>query len=309
MLVSRRVEDHLRPVRAEREVQALDLADVADDRHEGQLLEALLQLEAEGVHRGLGVVEEHELLHTEAGQLPAELGADGAGRAGHHDHLILEVRLDGVHRNLDFLAAQQVLDLDVSHLQVWRRGARDLIHRRSDEHLHAPLGAEAHEVILLRSDILFTREDDAPQGELVHHRFEFFLRIEVVHLLVGDHRMLDVRPIGDEAHHFIALGAAQAGGRRHRLVFDAVDQHALAALQLTYLLLVIVVDVDHQQAHRTLRHGRGHYVEKQQHEDLHVVSPKQNRHQGQDQAFADRSRTEQESILEGEMTDDDDVSL
>ena len=71
VLVGGGVEDDLRMVGAEGEVQTRNHAHVADYGDELQIGEAILQLEADVVHRGLGVVEQHELLDPERGKLPA----------------------------------------------------------------------------------------------------------------------------------------------------------------------------------------------------------------------------------------------
>ena len=61
---------------------------------------------------GLAVVDEHEPGRAHAGDLPAQLGADRAARAGHEHHLAGEVPGDRREIDLDGLAAEEVLDLD-----------------------------------------------------------------------------------------------------------------------------------------------------------------------------------------------------
>ena len=73
MLVRRRVEHRLRPMRPEREIQALGMPHVADDRHETQLRESLFQFQPQVVHRRLRIVEEHQFAYAESRQLAAEL--------------------------------------------------------------------------------------------------------------------------------------------------------------------------------------------------------------------------------------------
>ena len=126
------MEDHLRPVGPESEIQARGHTDIADHRNEIQPRELLFQFEAEVVHRRFGIVEQDQAADPEAGELPAEFGADGAGAAGHQHHLALEIGLDGFQVDLDLLPAEQVLDLDLADMQLFRRIAGHLVHGGSD---------------------------------------------------------------------------------------------------------------------------------------------------------------------------------
>ena len=72
MLVGSCMEDHLRAMLAESVVKTGRKANVSDDRGVFHARELLVELEAKVVHRGLGVVEEHEFLYSECGKLAAE---------------------------------------------------------------------------------------------------------------------------------------------------------------------------------------------------------------------------------------------
>lgn len=135
VLVGCRVEDHLRTVGAEGEVQTRDHANVADYGDELQIGEAILQLEADVVHRRLGVVEQHEFLDSERRQLAAQLRTDGPRRARNQDRLAAEVDDDLVHRDLDLFTSQQVLDPDLADCLTLHLAVDHLVDRGSDQHL------------------------------------------------------------------------------------------------------------------------------------------------------------------------------
>ena len=64
----------------------------------------------------LGVVEHHQQLRPDAGDLADQLGADRAAGAGDEHDLVLEVGADAVELHHDRLAAEHVLDLDLAQL-------------------------------------------------------------------------------------------------------------------------------------------------------------------------------------------------
>ena len=72
MLVGRSMEDHLRSPFAEHIIKTRGKTDITDDRRELKFREIFLELEAEVVHRGLRIVEKHELPDSEACKLTAE---------------------------------------------------------------------------------------------------------------------------------------------------------------------------------------------------------------------------------------------
>lgn len=129
------VEDHLRTIGAEDEIQTRNHAYVADYGNELQIGVAILQLEADVVHRRLGVVEQHEFLDSERRQLAAQLRTDGPRRARNQDRLAAEVGDDLVHRDLDLFTSQQVLDPDLADCLTLHLAVDHLVDRGSDQHL------------------------------------------------------------------------------------------------------------------------------------------------------------------------------
>ena len=82
------------------------------ERYRALVLELAVDLD----ERVLGVVDEHDLLRSERGDLAAELRADGAAGAGHEDGRARDVRGDRRNVELDCLAAEDVLHLDLAEL-------------------------------------------------------------------------------------------------------------------------------------------------------------------------------------------------
>ncbi len=185
MLVSGGVEDKLRMPGAHGEIQPFGLADVADDRDEIQLGEAAFQLQAQLVHRGLGVVEEDELLDVEGSQLAAELGADGSGRAGHEHDFLLHPRLDLVERDLDLRASEQVLDADLTDAVLHVAPTHHLVDGRSDEGGELLPCTELDEfAFLLRFG--FGGEEDGAQREALDEGLEIVVVAEGIEIEVAD---------------------------------------------------------------------------------------------------------------------------
>ena len=97
-------------------------------------------------NRILAVPHQHQLRRFAAEDLPAELGADGAARAGDEHALAPQHaahRADvGAHR----LAAQQVLDPHLAQLVNADAAVQQLVDAGDDARLHPCLAADAHDV-------------------------------------------------------------------------------------------------------------------------------------------------------------------
>lgn len=169
MLVGGGVEHNLRAVFAEHEVEPLYGAHVADHRHEVKLRERVLELEADVVERGLGVVKEHKLPDSERGKLAAELGAYRPGCPGHHYHLPREVGDDLVHRDLYLGAPEQVLYLYFPHVVAYGLPLGHLVDARGDVGLYAGLAAEVDEAVLLGARVGDIGEQHAVDVGLLGH--------------------------------------------------------------------------------------------------------------------------------------------
>lgn len=160
VLVRRGVEDDLRMILPEDAVQARKHSDVPDDGDEVQMREPLLQLQAEVVHRGLGIVKENHLPDFEARQLTDQLGANGTGCAGDEDDLVLEILADLVHVQLYLVAAEEVFDLQLADLALHRHPFLDFVDGRGDEDLDTVLVAEAYQSVGFLPGIPFVGEED-----------------------------------------------------------------------------------------------------------------------------------------------------
>ena len=293
------MEDHLRTVGAEGVVQTRDHAHIADYGDELQIGEAVLQFETDVVHRRFGVVEEDELLDAERGQLPAQLRTDRTGGTRHHDCLATEVGDDLVHRDLDLLAPQQVLDLDLAdglplHLAVYH-----LVDRGGDQHLQPAIRAEVDQPLLLLAGLTGVGEEDGVDVLALLQVLDILLRLEVVDRQVGQHVVLQRLAVGQEADHLILLRVLQLGDERCPLVTGSVDEDPAAVEALLTAVLEQVVEDDHYDTHHDQgREGQQH-VEHQRDADIRM--PVLARNDGQQDGDAD-SLQEDGDAQPGQLT-------
>ena len=111
VLVRGGVEDDRGPVALEDAPHLGAVLDVADHRHDGREVALVDQLPLDLEQRRLRVVDDDQPLAADLGDLPAELGADRAARAGHHHGLASDVRGDLAQVDVDLLAPEHVLHL------------------------------------------------------------------------------------------------------------------------------------------------------------------------------------------------------
>ena len=199
------------------------------------------------MHRGLRIVVENELLDAECSQLAAELAADGAGRAGHHDDLAFAFGLDVVDVEADLLAAEKVLDPDGADLVLHDAAADDLVDGRREEDLEAVVGTEADEAVLFSLGLGLGGEKDAVEREAVDELLELglaFVTIDTrfIDLVLGGQGMRD-----KESHHLIMRGVLEAQDGGDGLLGDAVHEDALEAMLRFQLTLVPVIHEDHRK--------------------------------------------------------------
>lgn len=205
VLVGCRMEDHLRTVGAEGVVQTRDHTHVADYGDELQIGEAVLQFETDVVHRCLGVVEEHELLDAERCQLPAQLRTDRTGGTRHHDRLAAEVGDDLVHRDLDLLTPQQILDLDLADGLPLYLAVDHLVDRGGDQHLQPAIRAEVDQPLLLLAGLTGVGKENGIDILVALQVSDILLRLEVVDRQVGQHVVFQRFAVGQEADHLILV--------------------------------------------------------------------------------------------------------
>ena len=142
VLVRAGMEDDARPLAGEHLLDQRRVLDVAHDRRQRQLRETVGERGLDRVDRRLRQVEQHELRGTEAGDVPAELGADRAARAGDHHHAIAEPFAQARVVEDDRIAAQQVVELDRANRGQRRAAADQVLVRRHGQHLDARVGAD-----------------------------------------------------------------------------------------------------------------------------------------------------------------------
>ena len=173
-----RVEDDLGTVLVEQFEQAIAIADVGEEQV--VLLEECTAVDRElhGMKAALVAVELQELCGFEAGELAAELAADRAAGAGDQHPRPMQHALHGGRVDLDRLAAQQVLDLDLAG-PVARCAVREVRLHQVDPGEEAPPGRElrfpAHQVIHGLGGISMERKvTERSEGEV--GRAEDFVR-------------------------------------------------------------------------------------------------------------------------------------
>ena len=178
MLVRGRVEDD-RAADARRRARASGLvADVGDEGSDLDLGARPAELAVDLEEGDLGALDEQEPGGLEAGHLARELGADRAARAGHHDALAGQELAELGLVEVDRLAAEQVLDLDVAdpgHLDL---ALQDLVEAGDDPDADLDLPAETDQPQDLLAGDLGDRDDDLRDAELLDEAGQVFRRAE-----------------------------------------------------------------------------------------------------------------------------------
>ncbi len=113
------MKDHLGAVRVQNVFHALAVANIANNRHKIERRKLFGQLQAEIVHGRLGRIYQYQLAnHAQLCRLPAELAAYGTGGPGDQEGFASELFLHGLHVYLNFLAAQQINNVQGAELQA-----------------------------------------------------------------------------------------------------------------------------------------------------------------------------------------------
>ncbi len=112
MLVCRRVENVLRAVFVKDPLHHPAVGDVGDYRLRLYPGPAVAHHQPDVVHRGLSLVDQHEMRRSIGRDLPNHLRAYAPRRPGDHHHVAVEQSCRSLHVNLYLLARQQVLNVD-----------------------------------------------------------------------------------------------------------------------------------------------------------------------------------------------------
>lgn len=254
------MEHHLRPELPEHVVQSRLLPHVSDHRDEVKPLEPLLKLEAEVVHRGLAVVEQHEPLRAERRQLAAELGTDRSGGARHHHGLAAEVLHYRLHVQPYLLAAEKVLDLNLADRRLHDTAVYHLVDGRDHEHLHLSILAVLHEAAGFLLDFVFPWEEDGIHEEPLAEETDVAIVLEVEDLDTA--YVLTSEPLAEVqvAYHVVVRGVRKARHRGNGLVVDPIDHHVGPLPRGYDLLAKGVVGDDHHDAHHQEEDDRQGHV-------------------------------------------------
>ena len=304
VLVGGGVEDDLRVPRAEREVEPLGVPHVADDGHEVEVFVFVFQLEANVVHRRLGIVVEHEFLDAEAGELAHELRADGAGGAGHHHDLVFEIGLDLVERDHDLFAAQQVFDLDGARMEQ-RLPVDHLIDVGHDERLDVVARAVRNQAVDLLPRIGVAREEDGLHAVAAHDPLELLPLFETIDRQTLDDELV-FRLVGrQEAHDLVVRGVAQACERGHALVGRIVDQHRDLVVELKDPFVEPPIHDDHRNADAQQEHGGEQHIEDHDEQGPVRIAAERDERQQHDDALAQRHARKTLHVAGAQVPDDD----
>ena len=163
--------------------------------------------------RELGPLDEQELLRTETGDLPGELRADRAAGAGDHDALARQERPDLRLVEIDRLASQQVLDLDVAYARHVHLALEHVVEARDDPDAHLDLPADADQAQDLLPGDLGDRDHDLLDAEVPDEARKVLGRAE--HADAVDHGAPLLQVVVDEALHVqVDVAAARDLARR-----------------------------------------------------------------------------------------------
>ncbi len=152
---------------------ALLLLAVGQDGHRGTDVALLLELTADLEQVVLGVVDEDQAARAHTGDLATQLGADRAAGAGHHHDLAGQVGADALELLADRLAAEHVLDPDLTQLardaQLSRPVAQQLEHGRHRADRDAAVTTRGHDASTQLARSRRDRDDDLVGLDLVEH--------------------------------------------------------------------------------------------------------------------------------------------
>lgn len=205
VLMCGRMEDHVRLILLHHTADTVGVPAGADEGHEVQLRVLHEELLLDAVRVVLIDVEDNKLLRLVAGDLTAELGADGSATAGDEDGLPLDHAEDFFVVDLDRFTAEEVEDVDVAKLADADFAVHELVDARDGLQLTAALLTDIENLRALFSGRSRDRIDDF--GNLV--------------LLYG---VEDVVSCADDRH------AVEDAALLVRVVVDQADRIALQVL-------------------------------------------------------------------------------
>ena len=198
MLVGRGVEDVLGAILVEDFLHPGLVGDVGNDGGGVDFGPFFLDFQADVVQRGFGRVDQDELEGIEHRHLPHDFTADGAGGARDEHALPLQVRGDLLQIDLDRVAAQKVLDLNLLDGALPEGSLPIVGHLRCHENLDTLLQETVRQVGILQH-LRLGRRDDHRRHIVPVHLVQEVLVVAVdidTHHHLPDH----IRIVGDKAH-------------------------------------------------------------------------------------------------------------
>ena len=226
MLVRRGVEDHVGLLAREQIVDQRRVLDVADDARDRQQRKVVGERRADLVNRGFRDVEKDELRGTEAGDLPAELGADRPAGAGHQRNAIAEPFGESCIVEHHRIATEQVVQLDRADCRQQRSPADQVVVRRHRQRLEPRRGADFGGPPAHRVRSRGQRDDDLAHAVLARIARE--LRNGPEHLHVAQHPAVLLRVVVEQADDAPLTAARQLVGEARARHAGAEHQHGLA---------------------------------------------------------------------------------
>src|SRR5437773_4201733 len=129
VLVRRRVIHDLRRVRVQHLFHLSRVENIADDRHDLELLVPTPKLQLGEVEAALGPVEQDERLRLESGELARQLRSDRAGRPRDENTPAVDLPVDLIEVQTDLLTTEEVLRSDLLELTDLRLACEELVER------------------------------------------------------------------------------------------------------------------------------------------------------------------------------------
>ena len=201
VLVRRRVEYDLRPVFAQHNIQTRRIAYRTDQNDKVQRRIFPLKLHLDVIRIVFINIKNQKLLRVALRNLPAQLAADRSAAARHHDDLAGNILADLVDVDLDRLAPQKILDLDLLELADADVFVDQLVHAGDCLHLALRRAADLEDLLSNLRAAARDRIDD------------------FVDVILLDH-FRNVVPVADNAH------AAEHFPELRRVVVDQADDTA-----------------------------------------------------------------------------------
>ena len=256
VLIGCSMEDNSGTVLAEGEIETGKDTHIADDGHEVEVGEALLELQTEVVHGGLSIIEKNKLLNSKGSQLTTELTTDTTGRTGDHDDLTTEVGHNLIHGNLYLGTTEEVLNLYLTDGVAHHLTAYHLVDRGLEEGFDVALACILDKAFLLELGIGSGSKEDGIGTQATLKVLHIRLGAEIVDLIVADGMWLITIARDDEANNIVVGRVLEASKDGDGLVLNAINEHTAALVAMAVTVDDQVVGYNHGHTHKH-QHAQG----------------------------------------------------